>query len=66
MPSSQHATGFAAIVVERQPYGLLVTLTINPDLADPAGDRVMRFTTVPEAIEAATTFLESWADETGG
>jgi hypothetical protein len=65
MSSSQHATGFASIVLERQTYGLLVAPTINPDLADRAGDRVMRFTTVPEAIDAAARFLEAWAAEVG-
>jgi hypothetical protein len=65
MASSQQTTGFASIVLERQPYGLLVTLTISPDLTDRASDRVMRFTSVAEAIDAASRFLTTWADDDG-
>jgi hypothetical protein len=66
MPSSQHSTGFVSIVMERQSYGLLVTLTINPDLMDREGDRVQRFTTVAEAIDAATRFVNAWVAEGDG
>ncbi|HEY4004102.1 MAG TPA: hypothetical protein VGM60_02795 [Pseudonocardia sp.] len=56
------AAALCCILVERQPYGLLVTATMNPDVADRSGDRVVRLTQLSEAIELVTDFLATWVE----
>lgn len=53
-------TGFVSVVVEQQPYGLLITLTVNPDIADPSNDRITKVAGIPAAITAITDVLTSW------
>ncbi len=65
MPPSVPSTGFLSVVVERQPYGLLITFTVNPDVADPAGDRVTKLQRLPDAIAAVTAVLTEWHEQIG-
>jgi hypothetical protein len=63
MPSTRPATGFVSVVLEPQPYGLLITVRTNSDLADPESrDRVVRLTGLPDAVETVTQFLVAWGD----
>jgi hypothetical protein len=53
-------TGFLAVRLQTQAYGLLVTVTANPDISDRGGDRVARFTQLPDAVAHVTDFLLAW------
>ena len=65
MSASRQGIGYASIVLERQAYGLLVTVTLCSDLANPQDDRIVRFTSVDAAIDAAVRFLVAWASSNG-
>jgi hypothetical protein len=61
----QPPTGFLAVRLEPQPYGLLVTVTVNPDIGERGGDRVFRFTQLPDAVDCVTGFLRGWEATAG-
>jgi endonuclease III len=63
MSARRPAIGYASIVVEQQPYGLLVTVTLSADLTDRGSDRIVRFTSVAEAVDTVSAFLTGLTSE---
>jgi hypothetical protein len=49
--------------VEEEPWGLLITMTVNRDIASRGAEPLVRFSDIEEATAAVTAFLQSFARE---
>ena len=60
MPSRPTRTAVCILRVELQARGLVITMTVNRDIANANAERVTRFSSTAEAAAAVTAFLESF------
>ena len=62
MPTNRAPVAVCLLRVEAEPERLLITVTVNHDIAGPADPLVRRFTDTKSAVAAVAEFLESTAD----
>ena len=60
MSSRPAQTAVCILRVEVESWGLVITMTVNRDIATAAAEPVTRFSDVGEAAAAVTAFLESF------
>jgi hypothetical protein len=60
MPSRPARAAVCILRVEVESWGLLITMTINRDIANATAERVTRFADTGEAAAAVAAFLESF------
>ena len=60
MPSNP-PTGVCVVRVERQAPGVLITVTVNPDVTTRSGEESRHFSTVATAVRAVDDFLAGFA-----
>ena len=49
--------------VEEESWGLLITMTVNRDIASRSAEPLVRFSDIEEATAAVAAFLQSFAGE---
>ena len=63
MASSGPKAAVCIIRVERESRGLLITVTVNRDVAEARAEPPIRFTATSEAVATVIRFLESFENE---
>jgi hypothetical protein len=63
MPRHQSRVAVCIVRVEVEPGRLIITVTVNRDIAAATTQPVVRFTDAGSAAAAVTEFLESFARE---
>jgi len=63
MPSGPGHAAVCIIRVEVESWGLVITMTVNRDIAAASPEPAVRFTEPGEAAAAVTAFLESFKRE---
>jgi hypothetical protein len=58
-------TGFLALRLEPQAYGLLITVTVDADIRDRGRNRVLQLTRLSDAVALVTDFLLGWPATVG-
>jgi hypothetical protein len=60
MPSRSARAAVCILRVEEESWGLLITMTVDQDIASATCERVTRFVDTGEAAAAVAAFLESF------
>jgi hypothetical protein len=63
MPSRPGCAAVCIIRVEVESWGLVITMTVNRDIASASPEPAVRFTDTGEAAAAVTAFLESFKSD---
>jgi hypothetical protein len=63
MPSRPGRAAVCIIRVEVESWGLVITMTVNRDIAAASPEPAVRFTDTGEAAEAVSAFLASFKHE---
>jgi hypothetical protein len=64
-PEGRRRSGFCAVRIDVERYGLLVTVCTNPDVANPVRDRVVKVGDVEAALAVVEPFLRGWVHRHG-
>jgi hypothetical protein len=64
MASSSPTAAVCIIRVESEPWGLIITVTVNRDIARARTEPPAHFHNIGAAVAAVAEFLESFSDET--
>jgi hypothetical protein len=60
MPSRPGRTAVCILRVEVESGGMVITMTVNRDVANATAERVTRFSDIRDATAAVAAFLESF------
>jgi hypothetical protein len=60
MARSESRTSVCIIRIERESWGLIITVTVNRDVSRARAEAPVRFTTPSEAAAAVARFLDSF------
>jgi len=63
VPAPLPRIGVCLVRVEPQPWGVVITVTVNRDVAAGRAEPAVRFSDVGSAVAAVAEFLGSFGDE---